>query len=361
MALSTSLADRRAGAFGAGLGREIRSDAWFHLAVALYAAAAWLLAWRLGRSDLFHPFIYVGVFLSRAGWTIVLALAIWAIVRGIRRQPASPLAGLAESLRHLASRAGALPPRFAAGILLFASMAVFYGTFTSVKNMLPHIQDFGWDPLLADIDRAMHGGVDPGPLLMRVVPVPLRLAVDYVYAVVWGMLLIGVPVWAAISTRHAHLRFRFFATFLLSWTLLGSLMAGFFMSAGPVYFGHVAGDAARFGVFGTNTTGAAPEIQSFLWAQFTSGDVALGSGISAFPSMHLAAATTIALYLGAVSPALGLAGAAFVAIIQFGSVLLGWHYAIDGYVSITAAALFWWACGRLGPSAAAAAPAEGTR
>jgi hypothetical protein len=38
---------------------------------------------------------------------------------------------------------------------------------------------------------------------------------------------------------------------------------------------------------------------------------------------------------------------AFLLVILIGSVHLGWHYAIDGYVGIIGTLILWWACGRL--------------
>ncbi|MGX5841475.1 hypothetical protein ACWGTI_12205 [Mesorhizobium sp. ArgA1] len=32
----------------------------------------------------------------------------------------------------------------------------------------------------------------------------------------------------------------------------------------------------------------------------------------------------------------------------FGSIHLGWHYAVDGIVGIAAALAIWWGCGKLG-------------
>ncbi|TIN21837.1 MAG: hypothetical protein E5Y31_19780 [Mesorhizobium sp.] len=38
----------------------------------------------------------------------------------------------------------------------------------------------------------------------------------------------------------------------------------------------------------------------------------------------------------------------YVALILFGSVYSGWHYAIDGYVSIALVILIWWITGKSG-------------
>jgi hypothetical protein len=42
----------------------------------------------------------------------------------------------------------------------------------------------------------------------------------------------------------------------------------------------------------------------------------------------------------------GRALAAFAVVIFLGSVMLGWHYAIDGYVGAAGVAAIWWWCGR---------------
>ena len=43
---------------------------------------------------------------------------------------------------------------------------------------------------------------------------------------------------------------------------------------------------------------------------------------------------------------LGIAYTAFAVVIQIGAVHLGWHYAIDGYVSAVCVPALWWAVGR---------------
>jgi membrane-associated phospholipid phosphatase len=65
------------------------------------------------------------------------------------------------------------------------------------------------------------------------------------------------------------------------------------------------------------------------------------------PSLHVAMAT---LMWCAMRPVHRLAGPAyfvFLACILLGSVHLGWHYALDGYVSILLVCILWWLSGRL--------------
>ena len=68
---------------------------------------------------------------------------------------------------------------------------------------------------------------------------------------------------------------------------------GLFMSAGPVFYAEVTGDAARFaglaasladGVALGDATGL---YQAYLWRLHESGQSGFASGISAFPSVHV--------------------------------------------------------------------------
>ena len=65
-------------------------------------------------------------------------------------------------------------------------------------------------------------------------------------------------------------------------------------------------------------------------------------GISAMPSMHVASTVMMTLYAFSVSRIWGWVMTAFTAVILVGSVQLGWHYAIDGYVSIVVALGCYW-------------------
>lgn len=83
--------------------------------------------------------------------------------------------------------------------------------------------------------------------------------------------------------------------------------------------------------------------QSYLWNLYENGMSGLGSGISAFPGVHVGLMTLNVLFFGGLSKVHAVIGAVYLMIIMASSVLLGWHYAIDGYVSalvVTAAYLF---------------------
>ena len=65
------------------------------------------------------------------------------------------------------------------------------------------------------------------------------------------------------------------------------------------------------------------------------------------PSIHVAAATLNALLLASLDRRLGLVGLGYAGAILFGSVYFGWHYALDGYVSILGVLAIWRVAGVL--------------
>ena len=68
---------------------------------------------------------------------------------------------------------------------------------------------------------------------------------------------------------------------------------------------------------------AVAQTADYLWTAYAAGNVTIGGGISAFPSLHVAVAVWMALvvrhWLGWV----------FVALISIGAVMLGWHYFLE--------------------------------
>jgi hypothetical protein len=342
-----------------GVAEELRADRWLYAGVAVYTALAGAMLFSIGDSVRFKPLMYVfgslegAVSLLSPGILIVIVATIGAVIE----QPRAPLAAFRKRVVRF------FEPRIVAGTVLFCAVAVLYGTYSSVKNTLPDIAPgFTWDVRLADVDRLLHGGYDPGTVLAQVTPLWVTRSVDFVYLYIWGLLLLGVTSWAAVTKRH-RLRLQFFSTYVLCWALIGNVLAGLFLAGGPCYYAHMTGDGQRFAALMASVDGTiATAIQDYLWKLFTGEAPGFGSGISAFPSMHLSVATFVSLYLGATNRWLGVFGALFTATILFGSVRLGWHYAIDGYASIVITVLIWIAMGRVwGRYGAAAATRQHQR
>jgi hypothetical protein len=340
----------------AAVAAEIRRDRLLHGVVVAYAAAAFALALTLGCLPRFVPLLYVPLWVLGLGFAAVFYFLCYEIPRAARRDPTRPLQG---ALRQLAD----LPmPRLLAGAALFLSVAVFYGTFTSVKNMLPEIAPFYADRAFADLDLALHGGVDPWVLLQPVLGhQPVTRAVEILYSSGWTVLLYAVPGLVAMLPAFAAVRRRFFLAFFAIWIVQGNLVALAGLSAGPAFFGAVAGDAARFAPlldylsFSGGMLHSASAYQQYLWSSHLAGTAEFATGISAFPSLHVAMATLYVLFAWPFSRRVASALVAFWLVILAGSVHLGWHYAVDGYAAALLTVLIWQAAGRLARDRSAAA------
>jgi hypothetical protein len=88
-------------------------------------------------------------------------------------------------------------------------------------------------------------------------------------------------------------------------------------------------------------------LRDHLWAAYATGEGAVGTGISAMPSLHVAIVTLCAISSWYLSWRVGLAMTFYAVVILAGSVHLGWHYAVDGYASIIGVAVIWYAVGKV--------------
>jgi hypothetical protein len=158
--------------------------------------------------------------------------------------------------------------------------------------------------------------------------------------------------WQTFSTRDPRLRMQFMLTFVLSWSLLGSLMATLLSSGGPVYYGRLTGLPDPFVPLMTYLYDANEvatlwvlNVHEKLWESYITGAFDFGAGISAMPSMHVSSAVLFALLGWRVNRTLGIALTLFATVVMIGSVHLAWHYAIDGYLSIVLTWMIWRAVG----------------
>jgi hypothetical protein len=326
--------------------QHVRRDAALHAFVAAYALAGVLVGIAAGVSHKFVPFAYVGVI--PAGLAIVIGGGLWTMASG------HPFAALQGALRQAGS------PRNVAAMLLFAQLCVFMGVFSSVKTMLPDLVPFFADEPLANLDKLLHGR-DPWQYSAALLPPVLTRALEPLYFGVWGVLLPGSILAVLLIPKLEPVRTQYVWTMLVIWPLLGNVVAGALMSAGPAYYEHVTG-SERFADlvdYLERHSEGQQWAQAFLWKSYLFGEAGAGSGISAFPSMHVAVATLFVLLAARVHTSCKWVAASYCGVIMFGSVHLGWHYAVDGYFSIAGTVLVWksvgWASKLLGQWPVAAA------
>jgi PAP2 superfamily len=252
------------------------------------------------------------------------------------------------------ARVGPLSPtalvRVMAVVLVFP---VFHRAFTIYKSAIPLIRPFHYDSLWTKVDRWIHFGRLPYQLLPSFLTTPGALHWLETLYLSWHAVVGCAILWITMQSDSA-LRRRFYFAFLATWVLVGNVAALAASSGGPCYYFALVGGGRdpyaallhRLALDGRSipyTLGT----QWQLWRHYRLSSVGVGTGISAMPSMHVAMPVLFAHAAYRKDAALSILFASFGVAILIGSIALGWHYGIDGYFSIVAVSIVWWASGRL--------------
>jgi len=235
--------------------------------------------------------------------------------------------------------------------LLVIMCATFY--FIQ-KSLLTVLHPFEWDFTFAEVDKFLHFGHTPDEFI---VPLAdkfhlgglLDVAYFFWFAVMYGLIGFGL-FWDNNRKRRLQLLWAFF----LSWALLGSLVGTVFSAGGPVFihdfYPHVADPYKDFVAYidahGPTDFSIAYRSRFLLLTWMNNGQMVNPNAVDAFPSMHLAIAWLAVLYARCFSRKALAAALAFVVLIYMATILFGFHYGVDGYVSIILMTLIWWAMGK---------------
>ncbi len=272
-------------------------------------------------------------------WSAVALLAIlgWVFVEVARLAPARADRPLQTVVRRINE-----PARLA--VLPALVFPVFLAGYTWAKCSIPFAVGYHWEEYWAEADRMLLG-TDAWRIAHALMPASLGSAWTFFYAVIWGFALVFSGALIAVFASRRFVA-TFFTALMLSWLIGGVGMAYAISAAGPV-FAHLADPdlAARFLPLRSELVRILGEddlvmlSQRYLAAGMDVKIALKGGGISAMPSMHIATATI--LIIAAWKTRWLPLAILFWVLTFFGSVYLGYHYAVDAPVAAVIASLCW--------------------
>jgi hypothetical protein len=331
---------------------SLRENSLLILFVLAYSLVPWILASRvtLPAAPYYDIVIaYVG-FAGMSAIAIFAAFALWYLYHTRLLKVPHFQAEAARRIRYdFLTRERIL---LALPVLLL--WPIFASAFTFIKSSIPLVQPYYFDATLHDWDRAIHFGIDPWRLLQPLLGYTwITYTVNIGYTI-WFLVMGASLTLQAGATGNRKRRMQFLLTMTLAWALIGNLAATLISSAGPCYYALVTGDSAPYGALmdylhnvaatvaaDLHLPFTATGLQDMLWNSYVTNNFKVANGISAAPSMHIASSWIIARLAWSMGKRARQFGCLFLLMIFIGSIHLGWHYAVDGYLAIAGAWVLW--------------------
>lgn len=226
--------------------------------------------------------------------------------------------------------------RGAAVAIALVSFYVTYAAYRNLKSLVPILRpDELFDRQLADFDRGLFGGNDPGGLLHSLLGTGISAEI---LSAVYTAFLLLVPLSLAVALVFApgtRSGLFYAAALSINWGL-GAASYLLLPALGPIY-------AAPAGFLDLPATGAS-HLQGALLNQrltFLSDPSAANThqSIAAFGSLHTSVAFTaaVATHMMGLGRGLRIASWLFFALTVIATVYFGWHYVLDDVAGLVIA------------------------
>lgn len=235
----------------------------------------------------------------------------------------------------------------AKGLPLLAVAVLALPFFSKMKAAIPLFTDYTWDAAFIAWDRAIFLGHDPWLVMQPLLGFPIVSAFLALMYHLWFLLLYPGVMFFAFAKMDNSLRRQFFLSYVLSWSLVGGLMATMLASVGPCFLepllgnNHYAEQMAYLYAANEQVPIMVLNVQELLLEWHGRSESGLGSGITAMPSMHCAIAFLYWIAVRRISARWGAFFGVFFFMTWISSVHLAYHYAVDGLVSLIAVAAIW--------------------
>lgn len=216
-------------------------------------------------------------------------------------------------------------------ILIWLKLVLF--VYCNIKQAIPFINPTLYDKELVVIDRILGFGYNPYVLVTTYMNSPvLTSLIDKLYYLWYPLKPFVLVYFASLPIQKNYIHKRFFFTYFATW-IFGGLFALLFPSLGPIYvftdqYEHIYKPYATqfqsmLGVHYFNALANPEHYKLFIY-----------EGIAAFPSLHVGIIAVFAFFTYQLSRPVGILMFVYLLLVEFGSVLLGWHYAVDGIFAI---------------------------
>jgi hypothetical protein len=262
---------------------------------------------------------------------------------------ASPIAvifGIAVAISAIRRRKRALVVQDAKEIArACVTLAIVFAVSFVLKSFIYLINPRVYDRQLFDISRRLHFGYLPVVFFDALFTQPPFLRfMDVFYAVVYYALFVfgTAAMFALLDSRY---RYRYGAAFVLMW-LTATIFYLVIPSWGPAFSAtELVEPALRY-------MPRTVWLQSQLYRELSAlikaplaPRVAYLGGVAAFPSLHIAFMTLLAIASRHVARLAFVVAIVCLILMQIGSVITGYHFMIDGYAGMLIAAGSWWLAG----------------
>jgi hypothetical protein len=242
----------------------------------------------------------------------------------------------------------------------FVCFVLLIPAYNTFKTLYLPSAGFWAGRYIARGDRALLGGRDAWQITHSMLSSPWATQViDLAYHGWFLPMTFGVAVCSYVRP-DSKIGWRYLTSYLLVWSVQGNLIAYLLPAAGPALHDRMYSKIGNFSALSSvlrsqdlylRLRGApglsSVEYQRWLVTLFREETLAIGGGISAMPSLHNGLAVLFACAAWSIGRRAGIAATLYAVLIWFGSVHLGWHYALDGIVACALTVLIWVGVGRI--------------
>lgn len=221
--------------------------------------------------------------------------------------------------------------------------------FSPAKSLISVMNPFQYDALISSIDKFLHFGRYPHEYFGFILDNPKYVVfMDWFY-ISWFYYIYAYMAYVVFQPSHSAGRIRLIACFCLCWVVLGGFVATLASSVGPIFWDHYVSApnpyATLISTLQTINDNHYPlmclDIAALLLEWQNDGNIVDLSGPSAMPSIHVAMVALFVFHSWNYNRFFFPLMLVYCLLTMIGSVVLAWHYALDGYVSIILMYIMW--------------------